>query len=223
MEKNNSLKTQQGTKNRQRNSLPPFLMVRSGFWGACVLPALTGVVTCLTPYQDGRNPQFYLWLTLTGILTLWAGQRTYKLHKKALDDIQSIQYEMSEYVKNPEYTLDLSQARNFPQMTSVLVRHITKHNPGVFDRFITNPKSIPDNEAMQDIISAYLKKHADDAPRILKALEQIKITPGKVQYGVGENEPHTIENADGVLPVSYELRKRLERCARRAKMAEICH
>ena len=208
---------------RRQNSLPPFLIVRSGLWGSCLFPVFTGAAACVTPYQDGQNPRFYAWLVLTAMFAIVATTRTSSQIKKAKEDIKSVQYEMSEYVKDPEYILDLSQVRNFPRMTSILVRYITKHNPGVFDRFIENPKSITDNEAMQDIISAYLDKHADAAPKILNALEQIKLKPVKVQYGIVEDEPQPVENPDSILPVSYELRKRLERCARRAKMVGVCH
>jgi len=201
------------------NSVPHCLLVRSGFWGSFLAPMFTGTFTCLTQTPNTQDPHFIAWTTLTAILTILAGARTSSQLKKAKEDIKSIQYEMREYLKDSEYSLDLSQARNFPNMTSILVRHITKHNPGVFDRFIENPKSIPDNVTMQDVISAHLDKHSDAAPKILEALEQIKVKSRKVRY----DEPEPYEDTEEVLPVSYELRKRLERRARRAKMAEVCH
>jgi hypothetical protein len=92
-----------------------------------------------------------------------------------------------------------------------LVRHITKNNPGIFDRFITDPQSVPDNEAMQDIISGYLDKHHDAAPQILDTLHELqKSAPNKCGLETDESE-----TMDDFLPVSYELRRRLERCARR--------
>ena len=141
-----------------------------------------------------------------------------KEKKMAKDDINTIRYEMSEYVKDPNYVLDLSRVRNFPRMTSILVRHITKTNPGVFDRFIANPQSISDNEAMQDIIIGYLDKHSDDAPKILDALHKLQQSmPNNKdgQCGLGDDDQQIMEIENDVLPVSYELRRRLERYARR--------
>ncbi len=216
--------TKNTPKQEWKNSIPPCLLVRSGFWGSFMVPIFCGTFTCLTQTPNSQDPQFVAWTALTGALTILAGIRTSSQLKKAKEDIKSIQYEMSEYIKDPEYTLDLSCARNFPNMTSALVRHITQNNPGVFDRFIANPKSIPDNVTMQDVISAYLDKHSDTAPKILNALGQIKVKPSTVQYGMDdEYDPKTVEAQDDILPVSYELRRRLERCARRAAAnAEKC-
>ncbi len=203
---------------KRRNSLPRFLLIRSGFWGAWVFPVCTATVTCVTPYENGHNPEFYFWLLLTGILTCVAGVHATKRKKMAKDDINTIRYEMSEYVKDPNYVLDLSRVRNFPRMTSILVRHITKTNPGVFDRFIANPQSISDNEAMQDIIIGYLDKHSDDAPKILDALHKLQQSMpnnNDGQCGLGDDDQQIMEIENDVLPVSYELRRRLERYARR--------
>ena len=66
---------------KRRNSLPRFLLIRSGFWGAWVFPVCTATVTCVTPYENGHNPEFYFWLLLTGILTCVAGVHATKRKK----------------------------------------------------------------------------------------------------------------------------------------------
>ena len=192
------------------NSLPPFLMVRSGVISNWIIVCLIGCVGAFMLHQipSAIKPQsvhefakcafILLSMASAGI----AISNTIKRKSQMQDDIKTIRTMMTEYVKDPHCTIsDLSQVRNFPQMTSILLRHISKHNPGVFDRFIIDPKSISDTEAIQDIIIGHLKKHPEDAPKILKLIK---------------DDPDNIS-------LSYELQKKIIRYANRLKRAETVH
>ena len=210
---------------KRKNSLPPFLMVRSGLATSWIMVLMGAVFTVLIEKQPNVAPDdklhniaLGLCMAFTVLSTQVAGFITIKNKKRMQEDIDIIRDKMSEYVRDPNHMLNLDSVRNFPKMTTLLVRHITKTNPGVFDRFIANPQSISDNEAMQDIIIGYLDKHSDDAPKILDALHKLQQSmPNNKdgQCGLRDDDQQIMEIENDVLPVSYELRRRLERYARR--------
>lgn len=186
---------------KRKNSLPPFLMVRSGLATSWIMALMGAVFTVLIEKQPNVAPDdklhniaLGLCMAFTVLSTQVAGFITIKNKKRMQEDIDIIRDEMSEYVRDPNHMLNLDSVRNFPKMTILLVRHISRHNPGVFDRFLSDPTSVSaDIETAQDIIIGHLKEHADVAPQLLKTL-------------------HEHEMWDSL---SYELKKQLERCTRR--------
>lgn len=190
---------------KRKNSLPPFLMVRSGLATSWIMVLMGAVFTVLIEKQPNVAPDdklhniaLGLCMAFTVLSTQVAGFITIKNKKRMQEDIDIIRDEMSEYVRDPNHILNLDSVRNFPKMTTLLVRHISRHNPGVFDRFLSNPTSVSsDIETAQNIIIGHLKEHTDVAPQLLKTL-------------------HEHEMWDSL---SYELKKQLERCARRAARA----
>lgn len=190
---------------KRKNSLPPFLMVRSGLATSWIMVLMGAVFTVLIEKQPNvvpddklHNIALGLCMAFTVLGTQVAGFITIKNKKRMQEDIDIIRDEMSEYVRDPNHMLNLDSVRNFPKMTTLLVRHISRYNPGVFDRFLSDPTSVSsDIETAQDIIIGHLKEHADVAPQLLKTL-------------------HEHEMWDSL---SYELKKQLERCTRRAARA----
>lgn len=187
---------------KRKNSLPPFLMVRSGLATSWIMVLMGAVFTVLIEKQPNVAPDdklhniaLGLCMAFTVLSTQVAGFITIKNKKRMQEDIDIIRDKMSEYVRDPNHMLNLDSVRNFPKMTTLLVRHISRHNPGVFDRFLSDPTSVSaDIETAQDIIIGHLKEHADVAPQLLKTL-------------------HEHEMWDSL---SYELKKQLERCTQRA-------
>lgn len=190
---------------KRKNSLPPFLMVRSGLATIWIMVLMGAVFTVLIEKQPNVAPDdklhniaLGLCMAFTVLSAQVAGFITFKNKKRMQEDIDIIRDEMSEYVRDPNHMLNLDSVRNFPKMTTLLVRHISRYNPGVFDRFLSDPTSVSsDIETAQDIIIGHLKEHADVAPQLLKTL-------------------HEHEMWDSL---SYELKKQLERCTRRAARA----
>ena len=186
---------------KRKNSLPPFLMVRSGLATSWIMALMGAVFTALIEKQPNVAPDDKLHNIALGLCMAFtvlsiqvAGFITIKNKKRMQEDIDIIRDEMSEYVRDPNHMLNLDSVRNFPKMTTLLVRHISRYNPGVFDKFIKDPKSVCDSEAMQDIIIGYMKNHADIAPQLLKKLQEQEMLDS----------------------LSYELKKQLERWAQRA-------
>ena len=197
-------------KEKHRNTLPPFLMVRSGLisnWvfvcmggciGASVLYQIPSAIEPHSAHEFTKYACILISIASAGI----AIKNTIKHKSQIQDDIKIILALMMEYVNDPNCTIsDLSHVRNFPKMTSILLQHMSKHNPGIFDRFIIDPKSISDTEAAQDIIIGHLKKHPEDAPKILELTT----------------------NDENSISLSYELQKKINLYTNRLRHAERRH
>ncbi|MBO4480338.1 MAG: hypothetical protein J5742_01785 [Alphaproteobacteria bacterium] len=169
-----------------KNSLPPFLLVRSGWlnqwvWTLIALAAFTGFGVNHN-YEKLEHPElaagtvaFFLCLGFS-----WGAFVTPKIKQRLNHDISTIREATTKYMSEPDYKLDLTDSLNSDKLARILLQHISKYNPGIFDKMLKNPESVNDIDTAQDIILGYLKKHPSDAQKVLDTFD-IETMPKKVQ------------------------------------------
>ena len=78
------------------------------------------------------------------------------------------------------YQIDLTDKINSDRLARILVQHISKYNPGLFDKMMQNPDSVADIKVAENIILGHLKSHPDAAQKILDAFPRKETFPKKL-------------------------------------------
>ena len=169
---------------KRAESLPPFLMVRSGLlnqWAWALIPA--AIFVGLGINQDKLKYPELVSGSLAFLVCLTCGWAVYShpmIKTWLKEDIWEIRTATSRYLIEPDYQLNLTDKINNQKLARILIQHISRYNPGLFDKMIANPESVIDMNAAQNIILGHLKAHPDDAQKILDTFN-IETMPQKVQ------------------------------------------
>ncbi|MBO4700783.1 MAG: hypothetical protein J5620_03490 [Alphaproteobacteria bacterium] len=188
LEKATKAEAQRVARDKKRaESLPPFLMVRSGLlnqWLWTLIPTAAFV-----GFGINEDKLKYPELVSGGLAFLvcltygWCIYSHPMIKTWLKEDIWEIRTATSRYLIEPDYQLDLTDKINNQKLERILVQHISKHNPGIFDKMMMNPESVTDINVAQNIILGHLKKHPADAQKILDTFD-IETMPTKVQRKV---------------------------------------
>ncbi|MBO7656502.1 MAG: hypothetical protein J6S80_02125 [Alphaproteobacteria bacterium] len=190
LEKANKVKATHVARERKRaNSLPPFLMVRSGLLNQWVWPLISCIPLALCGINQEKlsEPARAVCSGISAFFVCmafgWSIYITPRVNKWMKDDIFQIRNATSRYLKESDYQLDLTDQIDFEKLERILVQHISKHNPGLFDKMMQNPDSVADINVAENIILGHLKSHPDAAQKILDTFD-IETMPTKVQRKV---------------------------------------
>ena len=188
MEKANKAAAKRVARERKRaESLPPFLMVRSGLLNQWVWPLISGGAFIGLGINEKKLEQPELFIGVSGFLftltTTWAIYATPKIQEAFKRDIWTIRQETNKYMDESNYQIDLTDKINSDKLARILVQHISKYNPGLFDKMMQNPDSVADINVAENIILGHLKSHPDAAQKILDTFD-IETMPTKVQRKV---------------------------------------
>lgn len=168
------------TRNRiakRKNALPPFLMVRAGLLNSWI--PVTAIIGACTGYliKMRQNPGInatepvVIGVSLCALGAVVGLIVTDKQKKSMQQDINTIQTECYKYIHNNGYTLEFSNAVKNKKLMRILIEHIVKYEPGIFDKMMAKPESVYDFDVRGDIIGQHLKTHPADAQRILDAFD----------------------------------------------------
>lgn len=167
---------------RRENALPPFLMVRSGLLDAWIVPAVVtalaaGIVTGTQNFHSNSPLADVALATLIFITVCYGTISTERKRKLFKQDIETIKREFAMYIKHQGYPLDLVGTIYSQKLAKILIEHIVKRNPGIFDKMIQNPDSVMDPETRSNIISGYLKTRPDVADKVVNTFKAGEIDP----------------------------------------------
>lgn len=172
---------------KRAESLPPFLMVRSGLLNQWVWSLISGGAFVGLGINEEKLRQPELFIGVSGFLftltTMWALYVTPKIQKALKNDMRNIRQETNRYMDESNYQIDLTDKINSDKLARILVQHISKYNPGLFDKMMQNPDSVADINVAENIILGHLKSHPDAAQKILDTFD-IETMPTKVQRKV---------------------------------------
>jgi len=188
MEKANKAAAKRVACDKKRaESLPPFLMVRSGLLNQWVWSLIPGGAFIGLGINEKKleHPELLLGATefLFFVTFLWALHVTPKIKEMLKKDIWTIRQETNRYMDESNYQIDLTDEIFSDKLARILVQHISKHNPGLFDKMMQNPDSVADINVAENIILGHLKSHPDAAQKILDTFD-IETMPTKVQRKV---------------------------------------
>ena len=180
-------KQRKAREEKRANSLPPFLMVRSGLlnqWLWTLIPSATLVGFGINE-EKLKHPELVCsGLAFLVCLTCGWAIYSYPIIKQCLkEDIWKIRTATNKYLHEPNCQLDLTDKIDSQKLERILVQHISKHNPGIFDKMMMNPESVLDINIAQNIILGHLKSHPDAAKKILDTFD-IETMPKQVQRKV---------------------------------------
>ncbi|MBO7508920.1 MAG: hypothetical protein J6T57_01425 [Alphaproteobacteria bacterium] len=88
--------------------------------------------------------------------------------RDARQHVKQVYGKMNEYKSGNCVIPKRSDAdKKFEKLDSILVKYMSRKNPGICDYFIANPGSVQDKIIAEAVLLGYLKKHTDEAQRIL--------------------------------------------------------
>ncbi len=185
IEKANQAEAKRMACERKRaESLPPFLMVRAGLLNQWLWTLIAGGAFVRLGINEEKLKQPELLFGATGFLfTLtiaWATYATPKIKEMLKKDIWTIRQETNRYMNESNYQIDLTDKINSDKLERILVQHISKYNPGLFDKMMQNPDSVADINVAENIILGHLKSHPDAAQKILDAFPRKETFPKKL-------------------------------------------
>ena len=169
---------------KRAESLPPFLMVRSGLLNQWVWSLISGgafIGLGINEEKLGR-PELFLGVSgfLLSLTLAWATYATPQIQKALKYDIWTIRQETNRYMDESNYQIDLTDKINSDRLARILVQHISKYNPVLFDKMMQNPDSVADINVAKNIILGHLKSHPDAAQKILDAFPRKETFPKKL-------------------------------------------
>ena len=174
---------------KRAESLPPFLMVRSGLLNQWVWPLISCIPLALCGINQEKlsEPARAVFSGISAFFVCmafgWSIYITPRVNKWMKGDIFQIRNATSRYLKESDYQLDLTDQINCEKLERILIQYISKYNPGLFDKMMQNPESVTDINVAQNIILGHLKKHPFDAQKILDTFD-IETMPKQVQRKV---------------------------------------
>lgn len=152
---------------KRKTSLPPFLAVRAGGWLVYALE-LAAFVTGGALYKAGGNAKN---IAAVLVISLIISEAVLIAHsEKARDQAKQIQRDLELYVKDNHLSLPNRDAPK--KLKQIVVRHISKNNPEIFNKMLNKPNTVHDINLATDIILGHLKSNPEDANLVLRAFQE---------------------------------------------------
>jgi len=176
------IERERARQEKRKNSLPPFLMVRSGLLNNWIwaLGLGAGLACSILKEHEFINGGLGKWTTVFGVLfaiAMYYGAIKTDLKRDGMkNDIKTIQKEFYLYMKNNNYVLDFSKEIQNKKLMRILIEHIVKYDDGIFDKMVENPASVDDFDARNAIIGGELKVRPDHAQNVIESFNQQDIS-----------------------------------------------
>ena len=92
-------------------------------------------------------------------------------------DIDTIKGSFALYYGENSNALNLTNMIYSHCVARIMIGHIVKYNPGVFDKMIMSPETVTDPETQSYIISGHLRNHPNDAGKVIEKFKPWEIEP----------------------------------------------
>lgn len=92
-------------------------------------------------------------------------------------DIDTIKDSFALYCGKNSNALNLTNMIYSHRVARIMIGHIVKYNPGVFDKMIEKPDTVTDPETQSYIIAGHLKEHPGDAYKVTEKFKRGDIDP----------------------------------------------
>ena len=92
-------------------------------------------------------------------------------------DIDTIKDSFALYCGENGNAINLADIIYSHRVARIMIGHIVKYNPGVFDKMIRNPETVTDLETQSNIIAGHLKEHPSDAGKVIEKFKRGDIDP----------------------------------------------
>lgn len=164
---------------KNKNLLPPFLMIRSGLFNSLIVAAAVTAGTGLVEFNlaDSKNAgeltEIVLVVALLTALAHMAAKRDCMNQ-----DIDQVVSQMQDF-KNDGSDMRLGML-HFPRMAQRLVRYMSQKDPVYFNKMVENPKSIQNSTVERDIAIGHLKSHPKDAYLLKNTNVDIEFLPRRL-------------------------------------------
>lgn len=147
---------------KNKNLLPPFLMIRSGLLNDLMLASglLAGVCVADITLSDKQSIG-YASLIVFVIAFLIASVKTAAKKDYMRQDIEQVIEQMQDF-KNDGGDMRFGMV-HFPRLAQRLVRYMSQQDPEYFYKVVTSSQSIQDSTVKRDIAIGHLKAHPKDA------------------------------------------------------------
>lgn len=93
------------------------------------------------------------------------------------NDIDTIKCSFALYCGENSNAINLTGIIHSHRVAKIMIGHIVKYNPGVFDKMIRNPETVTDPETQSYIIAGHLKEHPGDAYKVIEKFKRGDIDP----------------------------------------------
>ena len=93
------------------------------------------------------------------------------------NDIDTIKCSFALYCGENSNALNLTNMIYSHCVARIMIGHIVKYNPGVFDKMIRDPETVTDPETQSYIIAGHLKEHPGDAYKVIEKFKRGDIDP----------------------------------------------
>lgn len=178
--------------NKNKNLLPPFLMIRSGllhdYAFMLTLIAGMGVVVC----EFSSKPLSYRAAIIPGIISLVAfiiaTVRTDRKRTAMKEDIESLLAHIDGFKSGID---DFSvYGTRFPKMTERVIQYASKQDNSMFQRIIEHPDFLQNTKIATDIAIGHLKKNPSDATKVNTNLIDINMVPPRLYNKIVQINPN---------------------------------
>ena len=168
-------KQEKGKKAEEKwkNSLPPFLMVRSGVFNIPTIVALifvpiairTGQIDCHDTFTSSLSAFIQFGCYLLPIIFFILA------YEDAYSQKEIITTNLDRYIDGKvEYMLDISCYNN-KLLAKNIIKGKAERNTKLFERFMQKPTSVHEAKTANAIISGHLKTHPEDVKRVIDTFE----------------------------------------------------
>jgi len=93
------------------------------------------------------------------------------------NDIDTIKCSFALYCGENNNAINLTSIIHSHRVAKIMIGHIVKYNPGVFDKMIEKPDTVTDPETQSNIIAGHLKEHPGDAYKVIEKFKRGEIDP----------------------------------------------
>lgn len=167
-----SNKKAQTPEPKQREKLPPFLMVRSGLFNEAILLAMVLIPLAefvLTKKKGLAADFLYMFsYVIPAIVPVAKGWSLYSERK-------IIQSNLKKYANTDTFHLSPISGYDHRVMAKILTKYMSEHDSRLFENMMLVPKTVDDEQTALAIIQGYLKSHPDAAQSILDKFDSIPV------------------------------------------------
>ena len=167
------------------NTLPPFLMVRSGLFNEAILLAM--FLIPVSEYIVTKQPSAFTEFLRVCCYILPMIALIIK-YFYLLSEREILRDNLKKYANHENNKLLPISDYNFRVMANIFVQHKSKLDSRMFERMMQNPESVDDIKTATAIILGHLKSHPDNAQMILE-----KFTPDTIPQELQKKLKELIE------------------------------
>ena len=124
--------------------------------------------------NEKRKNSLPPFLVVSGWLLKILSESKYALFQS---DIETIRDSLALYSGENNNALNLTGIIYSHHVAKIMIGHIVKYAPGIFDKMIENPETVTDPETQSNIIASHLKEHPSDASKVIEKFKRGDIDP----------------------------------------------